>query len=391
MSVSEPEVRAPETVKPDRKAPRRPRRWRWLAGGAVLVLVGGGVVSAVADPFGGGKDESPTPAGGGTTTAAVREGPLSAQVSQGGTLSYAAQDDGTPYSVVNQAHGIYTWVPSAGDEIKCGRTLYWVGDTPVPLLCGARPAYRNLSEGNSGRDVRELNDNLVKLGYAKSSELDSDYFGSATADALRELQDKIGADETGRLDLGGAVFLPGPLRITKATAKLGGRAAPGAPAAEATSVDRQVSVDLDASQQASVKVGDKAQITLPDNTVTSGKVSRIGVAAKSSSDDQSSSGSSSSDATVPVYITLKHPKAAGHLDHAPVQVQITTAGIKQTLIVPVTALVGQAGGGYAVEKVGAQGVHQTVPVTLGLFDNADGLVQVSGSLSAGDQVVVPTT
>jgi hypothetical protein len=32
-----------------------------------------------------------------------------------------------------------------------------------------------------------------------------------------------------------------------------------------------------------------------------------------------------------------------------------------------------------------------VPVTLGLFDNADGLVQVSGNLAAGDRVMVPAT
>jgi len=53
-------------------------------------------------------------------------------------------------------------------------------------------------------------------------------------------------------------------------------------------------------------------------------------------------------------------------------------------------LLALAGGGYAVETAGARGVHQLVPVTLGLFDDADGLVQVSSpKLSAGDQIVVP--
>jgi hypothetical protein len=366
---------------------RRFRRARLPVGAVVVLAAAGGAIVAV-HPFGGG-DEKPPPAGAGGSLVAVRQGPLSAQVSQSGTLSYAARDDGTPYSVVNHVQGIYTWVPSAGDEVKCGRILYWVGDTPVVLLCGTRPAYRNLSVGDSGRDVRALNTNLVKLGYAKKSQLDPDsrYFGSATADALQKLQDDVGADETGELRLGDAVFLPGPLRITKARATLGGREAPGAPVAEATSSDRQVTVDLDASQQSDVKVGDKAQITLPDNTVTTGKVTRIGTVAKSSSSDDQSS----SDTTLPVYITLAHPKVAGDLDQAPVQVQITTEGVKQALIVPVTALIGQAGGGYAVERVDARGVHQTVPVTLGLFDNAEGLVQVSGSLAAGDRVVVPST
>jgi hypothetical protein len=44
----------------------------------------------------------------------------------------------------------------------------------------------------------------------------------------------------------------------------------------------------------------------------------------------------------------------------------------------------------AVEAGGTGGAHHLVPVSLGLFDDADGLVQVTGSgLSAGQQIVVP--
>jgi hypothetical protein len=43
-----------------------------------------------------------------------------------------------------------------------------------------------------------------------------------------------------------------------------------------------------------------------------------------------------------------------------------------------------------VEEVTSGGRHRLVPVTLGLFDDAAGLVQVSGSgLAAGQRVVVP--
>jgi hypothetical protein len=60
------------------------------------------------------------------------------------------------------------------------------------------------------------------------------------------------------------------------------------------------------------------------------------------------------------------------------------------LVVPVDALLAQPGGASAVEVVGNDGVHHLVRVSLGLFDDADGLVQVSGSgLSAGQHVVVP--
>ena len=99
------------------------------------------------------------------------------------------------------------------------------------LICGDTPAYRDLSVGDEGREVRDLNENLVTLGYAKKSELDpeSDHYGWETAEAVAELQDELGVDETGRLDFGDAVFLPGPLVLTKPVAEVGTRAAPGGP------------------------------------------------------------------------------------------------------------------------------------------------------------------
>ncbi|MFI0357846.1 efflux RND transporter periplasmic adaptor subunit [Actinomadura sp. 9N407] len=378
---------APGVPSPERRKPRRRGGRKALAGtGSLVLLVAVGVAVAVIDPF---DDDDPKPASSavGTSLAAVREGPLSTQVTQSGTLSYAARGDGTPYAVVNQAKGIYTGVPGEGKEIDCGKTLYRVDEKPVVLICGGTPAYRALSVGDEGREVRDLNKNLVRLGYAEKSELDpdSDHYGWETAEAVTGLQDRLGVEETGRLDLGDAVFLPGPLRVTKAMAKSGMRAAPGAQVAQTTSARRQVTVELDPGQQTQVKVGDRARITLPDNRTTPGQVSRIGTVVQSADDDKDASGS-----TLPVYLTLTRPKDAGKLDEAPVRVQITTDGVEKALTVPVTALMGKAGGGYVVELAEPAG-RRLVPVTLGMFDNDNGLVQVSGDLSAGDQVVVPAS
>ncbi|MCO5995840.1 efflux RND transporter periplasmic adaptor subunit [Actinoallomurus rhizosphaericola] len=387
------EIGTPASTGVPAEPPGRPwwrrRRRGLLGGGVAVVLVVGGVVLAMTNPFGDG-GEPATRAGDGTSLAAVQEGPLSSQVSQSGTLSYSAGADGTPYRVVDRASGTYTWVPATGTRIDCGETLYKVDQKPVLLICGSTPAYRDLAEGDHGKDVRALNETLVDEGYAGRSGLDPDsgYFSAGTAAALEKLQDERGADVTGRLDLGQAVFLPGPLRIGKVMAGNGTSAGSGRPIMEASSNRREVIVKLDASQQSEVEKGDQAQITLPDNRITSGVVRRIGTVATSSGKNDSDAGS----ATIPVYITLKHPKDAGTLDEAPVQVQITTAGVKNALIVPVTALIGQAGGGYAVEvAAGDGGRTRIVPVTLGLFDDADGKVQVSGTLSAGDRVVVPST
>jgi multidrug efflux pump subunit AcrA (membrane-fusion protein) len=98
---------------------------------------------------------------------------------------------------------------------------------------------------------------------------------------------------------------------------------------------------------------------------------------------------SGSSATITVLVALTNPKAARGLDQAPVTVAITTASVNNVLVVPVAALLSQPKGGYEVEVTGAGG-HHLVPVQVGLFDDAAGLVQVSGAgLAAGQHVVVP--
>jgi Putative peptidoglycan binding domain len=365
--------------------PGRRRRVARLLVALALVLAAG-IAVAIVDPFaaGGSGKSGVLDNGYPTSLATVTRGTLSSQTSVAGTLGYAAQPDGSLYQVVGQASGTFTELPRVGQVVGCGRVLYRVTDSPVVLLCGTTPAFRSLSEGDSGPDVAQLNANLVALAYASRAELDpsSDYFGAETAYALERLQARLGVDQTGSLSDGQAVFLPGPLRITKVTATLGTAAEPGAPVAQATSTRRQVVVDLGASEQSNVKVGNRVTITLPNNQVNPGVVTSVGTVASSSG---------ASGATIPVDITPRNLGVTGTLDQAPVQVQITTATVRDALVVPVDALLALAGGRSAVETIDARAVHELVPVTPGLFDDADGLVQVSGRLSEGERVVVPGT
>jgi peptidoglycan hydrolase-like protein with peptidoglycan-binding domain len=303
-----------------------------------------------------------------TTTVARRD--LSAQTQVDGTLGYTGA-----YSVVAPRPGAtVTWLPDVGQVIRRGHALYELDGAPVVLLYGAVPAYRDLALGDSGPDVRQLNANLVALGYADSSDLDpdSDDFGWATRAAVKKLQDHLGVTEDGVLHLGQAVFLPQALRVTAVQATLGGQTT--GPVLQGTSTSRQVKVELDAAQQSWVKKGDRVQITLPDRSTTTGRVSKVGrVATAPASQDAGSD----ANPTVEVDITLDHPSAAGSLDQAPVQVQITTDTVKNALVVPVTALLSLAGGGYAVEAVQPDGSRRLVGVEPGIFSDADGLVQVT--------------
>ena len=368
-------------VQPDAVlTPPTRRRRRKAFAGAVLVVLIATAVACAAGLFGAqhtrssGVNDNEYP----TSITTVTRGSLSSQISANGTLEYTTSD-GSDYKVVNQASGTFSKLPSAAEVFSRGQAVYRVSNNPVILLYGNTPVYRSLSEGDYGPDVRELNRNLVALGYATRSELDPDYFSAETAYALERLQYKLGEDETGSLAEGQAVFLPGRLRLSSVSATLGTRAGPGVAIMQATSTNRQIVVNLDASEQTEVKIGDTVQITLPDGQAAPGVVSSIGTV---------SSGSGSG-ATLPIYITLRRPQAAGTLDQAPVTLEITTAAVKHALIVPVDALLALSGGGYAVETVDARRVHQLVAVTLGTFDDAKGTVQVTGDLQAGEQIVVP--
>jgi multidrug efflux pump subunit AcrA (membrane-fusion protein) len=360
------------------------RTHRVLTGASVLVAVtaiGGVVAMSGAEQATRTAQESPI------NTATVERGKLADVVSLYGVLTYRARSDGSPYAVINRASGTYTKLPDAGDKVACGEVLYRVNDKPVLLLCGSTPAYRSLSEGDRGRDVAELNANLVNLGYASRARLhpSSHHFSSETASALEELLP--GEGRTGSLHLGVAVFLPGPVRIAEVTGELGGSAPPGAQVAQATSDTLEVQIALDPSQRGEVRPGDPAQITLPGNTSVAGKVDRLGRVAQVPDGQDDNVGG----ATIPAFISLDDPEKARGLDQAPVQVNITTKGVENALSVPVTAIVGKSGGGFAVEVVRADGRRELVAVELGLFDTAGGRVQVEGDLHEGDLVVVPAS
>jgi Putative peptidoglycan binding domain/HlyD family secretion protein len=384
----------------------RPKTWV-LAAAAVLaaVTVTGGVV-VMSGPKQQALAAQQAPVG----TAQVEMRTLSAMVSQAGILTYRARSDGSPYSVINQAPGTHTQLPAAGQVISEGHVLYRVNDRPVVLLYGPTPAYRTLSAGASGPDVAELNADLVALGYATRAQLTprSASFGSATVTAVEKLQAALGVTQNGTLTLGDAVFEPTAVRVTSVSAQLGGSAQTGETVMQATSTTRQVQVALSASQQTSMAVGDKVSITLPDNQTTPGVVSSVGAVATCPSssgsggsgsssaapgtDTCSSASSGSSTPTITVDVTPSDPAATGTWDQAPVQVGITTARVPNALVVPVTALLARSGGGYAVEVVGAGATNHLVPVSLGLFDDAEGLVQVTASgLAAGQEVVVAST
>jgi hypothetical protein len=346
----------------------------------VAVLVVGGVLAG----WRTGAFSRPAASGGGQGAAAPSTQPvvranLSEQTPVDGTLGYAGS-----YTVTGAGGGTLTWLPSVGQVIRQGQVLYKTDLTdPVVLLYGSLPDWRVLAEGVTGADVTQLNRDLVSLGYADRTDISAegwDYFSWETKVGVDALQSAAGiSSPSGSLAVRSVVFEPHAMRVTSLLGSLGNPAA--GPLLSATSDQHVVSIALNTSDESEAAVGDTVSITLPDGASTPAKISSVGTVA---------SGSGSS-ATIPVTVTLTEPSAAGNLDEAPVTAEITAESVSNVLAVPVGALLAQSPGRYAVEVTGPDNTRRLVPVAVGLFDDSSSLVQVTGNLTPGQLVVVPST
>ncbi len=395
---------------------RRRVRAGLLAGLLVLVLVvaaGGGWAVARGGVLGRsaaatGTAEVPT------GTAKVARSDVVERQQVVGTLGY-----GDSFTVVGQSQGgggssgaggggqsqggIVTRVPAVGAVLGRGQALYEVDGHPVPVWYGTRPAWRAFQLGmTDGPDVRQLEANLVALGFDPDRAMTVDrHFSWATAAAVKRWQQAIGRARTGAVPLGQVVFLPGPIRVTTVTATVGAPVPAGTAILAASSTRPLVTVALDPAMQQLVRRGDRVLVTLPDGATTRGTVWTVSrVAAQPSTgsgqdggQDQGQSGNNNGtgQATVSVTVGLADPRVAANLDQAPVQVAITTQAARGVLAVPISALLAQPGGGYAVQVIHG-GSRRLAAVRTGLFDETAGLVEVQGAgLAQGATVEVPAS
>ena len=386
-----------EAVRPLELEPptRQPSRFAlggvrvWLAGISVsrrLTAAVGSIAAAalaitiilVAEPSGSSQSASAAASVGGTTTIQYRD--LILTDTESGTLGYA-----NPRTVFDGLSGTITWLPSVGQVIEPGQTLYEVDGKPVVLMDGTTPAYRHLTSADSdGADILQLNRDLRSLGFDPEQLITlDDVWQPATRTAVDAWQASLGETETGTITLGQIVFLPRAQRITAVGAALGSSSGGGGGAGailQTTSNQLVVTVDLDATKQSEAIVGAPVTVQLPSGNTVNGEITAVSAVAQSSgaSSDSSSSGSGSSStpsATIPVTIKLADRHRLSGLDQAAVSVNFQQQQEKHVLSVPVTALLATAGGGYAIQE--ATSPHRLIAVTPGLF--AAGYVQISGA------------
>ena len=262
------------------------------------------------------------------------------------------------------------------------------------VMYGRIPVFRTMSLGIQGEDVRQLQQNLIELGYGDPGKLEADgVFDDATAAVVLAWQEATGRDPDGTVDGADVLFVTGPVQVGAWTqgVELGQETAPGAALAALTVIQapadgggemattQQVLANLPLSDRDLVSEGIEVNVELPDSTDIAGTVTAISPFPVLDAQ--------TGDSTVEITILLAQPAADAWIG-ATVDVEITETLIEDALVVPATALLALVEGGYAVEVLDADGAVRLVGVETGLFVDGDVEVQ-SGALAPGVRVVVP--
>lgn len=138
-----------------------------------------------------------------TVTTEVTHGKLGVEQGYGIDVAWPTHPVG-----VNGTNGTLTSldVAAAGTRIGPGDILYTVDLTPVIAAEGAIPAFRDLTAGTTGQDVRQLQEFLAAAGYLATAP-DGKY-GPATTAAVKIWSKELGVQQDGSVPLGRIAFIP---------------------------------------------------------------------------------------------------------------------------------------------------------------------------------------
>ncbi len=169
-------------------------------------------------------------------------------------------------TVTSPAAGTVTSIASAGDELVAGSVVATVDGSPVVAMIGDVPGWRDLSTASSdGIDIRQLETNLVTLGYDPTGDIviDEEY-DTATKAAVNLWKTALGLDDDGAVDQGLVTFVPGELQVDSASTDVGGATSAGGALLEARMTNRIVPVVASAGDV----IGSIAAVGTPVTTGT---------------------------------------------------------------------------------------------------------------------------
>jgi peptidoglycan hydrolase-like protein with peptidoglycan-binding domain len=283
------------------------------------------------------------------------------------------QPSGATRAVVTKAP------PTVGATIRSGDVVLAVSGRPMIVLEGAVPAYRDIANGASGRDVTQLQNALRDLGYHPDSDGTA---STATVHAVTDLYRHLGFEPpSGGIAAAAAevMFVPGlPGTLAAAPATLGA-AADGQPVTVDTG---GAVVAVSASSAQAVPAGATVQLTCLDRTVR-GVAGRPVPAAPASGQADSGAGGA-----FEVPVEIGEPVDRQLIGTTCLGTETTRKTRGKVLAVPVSAVFDASGGGSVV-RIDADTGPRTIQVTTGV--SGDGWIEILNppdGLDAGTKVLV---
>lgn len=348
-------------------------------GGFALVL--GLVVGAAGAKLAEDDSSSLTPsAKKATSTVAIERRNLEVTEELTGQLATSSQQDLTTIG-----QGVVTQAATLGTTLQRGNVIARVDDQPTVYLFGFQPVWRSFQPGMSdGADIRQLEENLVALGFDPDNMTVDDTYSAATAAAITAWETSLKLQSPdGVVPAGQVIFGAGPTQVSDSTAA-GTRVTPGSTLATVRPVGGQgLQLTFTVTEEADrYQAGKPVTIVSTDAAKHPATITGIARAASTSGGGGFGGGGGGA-ASFTVTAT---PNDGSGLVPGPVEVEVPTQLADNALAVPSRALVAVLEGGQAVQL--ADG-NRLVRVEVGVF--ADGWVQVTGDqIQQGEKVVVPT-
>jgi Putative peptidoglycan binding domain len=262
-----------------------------------------------------------------------------------------------------------------GAPVDRGTVLYTADAQPVVGLIGDLPAWRTLGVGvDDGADVRQLEENLVALGYGDGLDVD-ETFTTDTAAAVEAWETDLGRSEPdGEVTIGDVVFLTAPGDVLGHEASVGDTLDAGSPVLTVGSEQRIVVADIDATEAGGWTPGSTVELEWADGTATEGTVITIG---REVTDGQ---------VELSVAVGTGAAGAGERRSGAEATVTLDDARRDGVVAVPVAAIVDD-GGSPAVRVAQADGPDRVIAVETGLV--ADGWVEITAGLDGGEEIRLP--
>jgi hypothetical protein len=293
-----------------------------------------------------------------------------------------------------------TSIAAPGTSVSTGTVLFRSNGLPVAAIEGDSSATsaleRDFSVGvDAGRDVRLLEQMLVAGGFDAAGALAvDDTFDADTATAVlawwQSVDPAIVADPaTLVVPAGSFAVVPAGLQVGDATITDGSLLTADATVLSLTAPSRLVTTSAPIGDE-TFSLGAQIDVEFPDGTITAGVVVNVGNVASNTSGTPGQ--------TPSVDITIRVDEIPASVDSfvsIPVTLRVVDEEVPGAFVVPTSALLALAEGGFALEVVtapatdSAPAVTTLIPVETGLY--SDGFVVVTGDqVSEGLEIVVPS-